>query len=484
MAPRITGSANREKRKAQSSNRPITQGQNPQRSNRQGVSQATVSNGDSRTRTGTARVTSGQEPPKPVTRQSRVNGRLKPGTDTRPSPNTRASAKPAGPTPYQVSDPWAKPARASIGNVKGPASSPNRPAASAPASSSGSNGGGNTKPSAKPSGNFRAPSVPPAGSGAKPPVKGTPQAEAWLKEQLSARAKGTPLGARPLSSLVSQRGAGANAIVSAIAQAPEEIRRMSSGYYDLSKPNSERRANLTRALGSDPGSAAWNPFKSKPNTSASDPKPGTIGPALPKNNLATSVKGRPVGQQAVRNNKPVAWDGYKWVPSKSVGQVSVAKAPPAPKLPAASTTASRPSSNSGSGSRSSSGSSRPSIRSAASAPKKPQPGQSKDMNENYQMWAKANPALAAKVKSNQSGYNAFGKDAVAGVGPVKDGSSYKPQAEKTSEMNASAVRRAALQASASSVTDSKGTDTPKEKPKGTGSNFRTDIALLDKKKKK
>ena len=76
MAPLITGSANREKRKAQSSNRPITQGQNPQRSNRQGVSRATVSNGDSRTRTGTARVTSGQVPPKPVTRQSRVNGRL------------------------------------------------------------------------------------------------------------------------------------------------------------------------------------------------------------------------------------------------------------------------------------------------------------------------------------------------------------------------------------------------------------------------
>jgi hypothetical protein len=106
------------------------------------------------------------------------------------------------------------------------------------------------------------------------------------------------------------------------------------------------------------------------------------------------------------------------------------------------------------------------------------------MNENYRAWAKANPALAAKVKSNQSGYNAIGKDAVAGVGPVKDGSSYKPQAEKTSEMNASAVRRAALSASAGSATDSGSSDTPKEKPKGTSTNFRTDIALLDKKKKK
>jgi hypothetical protein len=116
----------------------------------------------------------------------------------------------------------------------------------------------------------------------------------------------------------------------------------------------------------------------------------------------------------------------------------------------------------------SSGSSRPSIRAAASAPKKPQPGQSKDMNENYQMWAKANPALAAKVKSNQSGYNAFAKDAVAGVGPVKDGSSYKPQAEKTSEMNASAVRRAALSASAGSVTEPKIAQTPNKKKKVNG----------------
>jgi hypothetical protein len=123
-------------------------------------------------------------------------------------------------------------------------------------------------------------------------------------------------------------------------------------------------------------------------------------------------------------------------------------------------------------------------RSTPKPPAKAQPGQSKDMNENYRAWAKANPALAAKVKSNQSGYNAIGKDAVAGVGPVKDGSSYKPQAEKTSEMNASAVRRAALSASAGSVTDSGSSDAPKEKPRSTASNFRTDIALLDKKKKK
>jgi hypothetical protein len=128
---------------------------------------------------------------------------------------------------------------------------------------------------------------------------------------------------------------------------------------------------------------------------------------------------------------------------------------PKPKAkPPTSSTASRSSSNPGSGSNSSSGSSRPLIRAAASAPKKPQPGQSKDMNENYKAWAAANPTLAAQLKKGQAGYNAIGKDAVAGVGPVKDGSSYKPQPEKTSEMNASAVRRAALTASAGSVTDS------------------------------
>jgi hypothetical protein len=106
------------------------------------------------------------------------------------------------------------------------------------------------------------------------------------------------------------------------------------------------------------------------------------------------------------------------------------------------------------------------------------------MNENYQAWAKANSKLADKVKKGQAGYNAIGKDAVAGVGPVRDGSSYKPQPEKTSEFNASAVRRAALSASAGSATDSGSSDAPKEKPKGTSTNFRTDIALLDKKKKK
>ena len=52
--------------------------------------------------------------------------RNRPGSGAKASP-TPPSAK-ASPKPYQVSDPWAGPKRTSIGNVKGPASSPKRPA--------------------------------------------------------------------------------------------------------------------------------------------------------------------------------------------------------------------------------------------------------------------------------------------------------------------------------------------------------------------
>jgi hypothetical protein len=48
------------------------------------------------------------------------------------------------------------------------------------------------------------------------------------------------------------------------------------------------------------------------------------------------------------------------------------------------------------------------------------------MNENYQAWAKANSKLADKVKKGQAGYNAIAKDAVSGMGPVRDSASYKP----------------------------------------------------------
>ena len=350
MAPRITGSANREKRKAQSSNRPITQGQNPQRSNRQGVSRATVSNGDSRTRTGTARVTSGQVPPKPVTRQSRVNGRLKPGTDTRPSPNTRATAntpsKPTGPTPYQVSDPWAKPVRPSIGNVSGPASSPNRPAAT-------------PKPPTNPAGNFKAPSVPAAGSATKPPVKGTPQAEAWLKEQLKVRGSNALKG----STIGNLKTGVAGAAVQALSDqflAPQ-VRRLGT------------------ALGKGPLTALGRfiddrlpGINSKDEARRKDPTKTVVDSRTPR--LANSMPSRPVGTRATLNSKSVYWDGYKWTPSSgSPVTASKPNTPKAPKPPAATNTASRSSASS----RSSDGSSMSSpVRTSSpkpAAPKKSAP---------------------------------------------------------------------------------------------------------------
>lgn len=436
MAPRITGSANREKRKAQSSNRPITQGQNPQRSNRQGVSRATVSNGDSRTRTGTARVTTNDSgPPKPVTRQSRVNGRLVAGTDTRPSPNTRASAStPSKPT---------GPVRPSIGNVSGPASNPNRPAGpggpvrpsignvSGPASSP-NRPGATPKPPAKPAGNFRAPSVPPAGSGTKPPVKGTPQAEAWLKEQLKARGSNSLKG--------SKIGNKRTGVAGAIAEAASD-----QWLAPIAR-------NAGTALAKGPLTAAGRfiddrlpGVNSKDEAKRKDSTQTVVDSRTPK--LSNSMPSRPVGTRQTLNGKSVYWDGYKWTASSgSPATASKATAPKAPKLPAASS----PSSSTSGSSRSSGGSSMSSpVRTSSPKPAAPEVKQSKDMNENYKVWAAKYGKLADKVKQGQAGYEAIkGKPA-----PAKEA--------------ASPAKSDALKISA---------DTAK--------NFRTDIALLDKKKKK
>jgi hypothetical protein len=87
--------------------------------------------------------------------------------------------------------------------------------------------------------------------------------------------------------------------------------------------------------------------------------------------------------------------------------------------------------------------------SSPSKPAAPEAKQSKDMNENYRIWAAKYGKLADKVKQGQAGYEAIkGKPA-----PAKDA--------------ASPAKSDALKISADS-----------------GKNFRTDIALLDKKKKK
>jgi hypothetical protein len=76
MAPKVTSSSNRSKR---SSAKPVTKGQNPQRSNRQAVSNATVTKSGGG-RKGSARVTNDSQ------RKSDVGSIMAPPRSTRPSP--------------------------------------------------------------------------------------------------------------------------------------------------------------------------------------------------------------------------------------------------------------------------------------------------------------------------------------------------------------------------------------------------------------
>ena len=419
MAPRITGSADRKKRQNSSSNRPVTQGQNPQRSNRQGVSQATVSNGDSRTRTGTARVTSGQEPPKPVTRQSRVNGRLVAGTDTRPSPNTRAAAKPAGPTPYQVSDPWAKPARASIGNVKGPASSPNRPAAT-------------PKPPAKPAGNFRAPALPKgAATTAANVVKG------------ASKLKGVGRLLGP-AALLGDLAATGNSVFNPNSQGNQQLARAMSAvnqrYAGKSGP---------RFKNSNGGSVASK------GTKPTSPMPKGSGDALREKSYASLQK----------------------------FDVPKPKAKPASLKAAASAPAYRGSSQGSTGSSMS--------RSTPKAASKPEIKQTGNKEKDMQTWretaGKQKGSGGKTLAQNLDDRNARVAANSAPNYTQKSTGTYKPSEvvfdgsrmsdrlvgfkgadsapKATSGMNAGAVRRAALTASADSVTEPKIAQTPNKKKK-------------------
>jgi hypothetical protein len=99
------------------------------------------------------------------------------------------------------------------------------------------------------------------------------------------------------------------------------------------------------------------------------------------------------------------------------------------------------------------------VRQQAASPKPAAPAvkQSKDMNENYRIWAAANKDLAPKVKKGQAGYNAISKDVVSGMGPVRDSASYKPSV--SSSDTASTPNKDALKAQS---------DTDKKKKKVNG----------------
>jgi hypothetical protein len=346
-------------------------------------------------------VTSGQEPPKPVTRQSRVNGRLKPGTDTRPSPNTRASAKPAakpaGPTPYQVSDPWAKPARASIGNVSGPASSPNRPAAA-------------PKPAAKPAGNFRAPSLP----------KGSAKAAANV---------GKTVG----------KGLLAKAAV------PADIAITANSVFN---PNSAGNQQLAKAL-----AAVNQRYAGKSGPRFKNPNTGTV---------------------ASKGSSPKATFNEKAYASQQKFDVPKAKAKPASLKAAASAPAYRGSSQGSSGSSMS--------RSAPKAASKPQIKQTGDKEKDMQTWretaGKQKGSGGKTLAQNLDDRNARVAANSAPNYTQKTTGTYTPS-EVVFDGSKMSDRLVGFKGA-----DSAPKETPKEKPKGTSTNFRTDIALLDKKKKK
>ena len=284
---------------------------------------------------------------------------------------------------------------------------------------------------------------------ARPSGPGTPQAEAWLKEQLKNRGSNALKG----SKIGNVKSGVAGAAVEAASNqflAPQ-VRKLGTA---LGKgPLTSLGSFIDDRL---PG------VNSKDEAKRKDPTQTVVDSRTPK--LSNSMPSRPVGTRQTLNGKSVYWDGYKWTASSgSPASASKPTPPKAPKLPAPTNTAarsSRPSRSSGGSSMSS-----PVRTSSPSKPAAPQVKQSKDMNENYNAWAAANPTLAAKVKKGQAGYNTIAKDAVAGMGPVRDSASYKPSVSNSD--TASTAKQDSLKIAT-----------------GSGKNFRTDIALLDKKKKK
>ena len=144
---------------------------------------------------------------------------------------------------------------------------------------------------------------------------------------------------------------------------------------------------------------------------------------------------------AAERAKAVRLEPYNPNPSKPKAKPAAAQTSDSSPTRSASSPAQRPQS------RSSSSPARQ--QTAPSKPAAPEAKQSKDMNENYKVWAAKYGKLADKVKEGQAGYEAIkGKPA-----PAKEAST--------------PAKSDSLKISADS-----------------GKNFRTDIALLDKKKKK
>jgi len=146
-----TSSSNRSKRKT---NKPITQGQNPQRANRQKVSKAQVTDSGTRgSNTGSAKVTTGKGSSAPKSPDPWKG---------QPPKNSRTSAPKSNTTFRTQNTPLTLPNSRAQGK--------NLPRAGAQQLRSTTQGARSSgKPSVKPSGNFKAPSIPkPTAAAAKP----------------------------------------------------------------------------------------------------------------------------------------------------------------------------------------------------------------------------------------------------------------------------------------------------------------------------
>jgi hypothetical protein len=126
MAPKKPTVQTRLQQKADKSNKILT---GPKGSKPQSTTNARLMKQGDKTKIGSQNVTVKpsfpvRSGPEGTMKRTRFQNPSRGGSTTKSQ--TVGSAK-TGPKTYQVSDPWAGPKRASIGNVKGPASNPRRP---------------------------------------------------------------------------------------------------------------------------------------------------------------------------------------------------------------------------------------------------------------------------------------------------------------------------------------------------------------------
>lgn len=180
--------------------------------------------------------------------------------------------------------------------------------------------------------------------------------------------------------------------------------------------------NILTDLQKLPGAIRRDSYRPNP-PGASRTKADTIGDGKKGGGLD---KNRPAQRQTrpVSNIPPAEGTGRGGPSDVNRGRSEL----PRPAAGSSTGSSGKGSSSSGGATRSSS----PAIPSAAMKAAPAGPSQSKNMDENYAAWAKANKDLAAKVKEGQAGYGAIQKalgKSTSGTGPVKDGNEYASKIE-------------------------------------------------------